>query len=279
MRKYYFSLRSNLQLLAFASLLFTFSQLNAQVGIGTTNPQATLNVAAQNDDTNVGLIIPSVSNNTNIASLKGTLAFSTATNGLMVVTDDNGSLLNLSSAASQVQTLETSVTVLDSIVTNLSTTNLTDIKIHENDLYFKDPTDQNYWLSASTLTYIFSSKGKTNEQKQLGVGSDGVDDSAGYYVPFSFAIMEITAQDAEGDDDREIRLFLQDNINSSEEGDIIFSDYDVNNIAENWTSSFTRNNSAGRLLAQVRDEGNGRRQGKWKDPIITVEVKKRIQIP
>jgi hypothetical protein len=48
MRKYYFSLRSNLLLLAFASLLFTFNQLNAQVGIGTTSPQAMLDIVASN---------------------------------------------------------------------------------------------------------------------------------------------------------------------------------------------------------------------------------------
>ena len=64
MRKYYFSLRSNLQLLAFASLLFTFSQLNAQVGIGTTNPQAMLDIVASdpaNPTAKDGFLMPRVS--------------------------------------------------------------------------------------------------------------------------------------------------------------------------------------------------------------------------
>ena len=64
MRKYYFSLRSNLQLLAFASLFFTFSQLNAQVGIGTTNPQAMLDVVASdpaNPTAKDGFLMPRVS--------------------------------------------------------------------------------------------------------------------------------------------------------------------------------------------------------------------------
>lgn len=63
MRKYYFSLRSNLQLLAFASLFFTFSQLNAQVGIGTTNPQAMLDVVASdpaNPTAKDGFLMPRV---------------------------------------------------------------------------------------------------------------------------------------------------------------------------------------------------------------------------
>lgn len=128
----------------------------AQIGIGTTNPQATLHIAAQSGDTNVGLVVPSVTNNDEIASVKGTMAFNSNTNGLMVVTDNTGSLLNLSSAASEVSSIGASVTALESTVANLSTTNLIDIKIHENDLYFKDPTDSDFWLSASSQTIIFS---------------------------------------------------------------------------------------------------------------------------
>ena len=64
MRKYYFSLKNNLHRLAFASLLFTLSQLNAQVGIGTTNPQAMLDVVASdpaNPTAKDGFLMPRVS--------------------------------------------------------------------------------------------------------------------------------------------------------------------------------------------------------------------------
>jgi hypothetical protein len=63
MRKYYFSLRSNLLLLAFASLLFTFNQLNAQVGIGTTSPNAMLDIHMDQPVVNgvTGFLVPRVS--------------------------------------------------------------------------------------------------------------------------------------------------------------------------------------------------------------------------
>ena len=63
MRKYYFSLKNNLHRLAFASLLFTLNQLNAQVGIGTTNPQAMLHIEApETPDHTTGILLPRVAN-------------------------------------------------------------------------------------------------------------------------------------------------------------------------------------------------------------------------
>jgi len=65
MRKYYFSLKNNLHRLAFASLLFTLSQLNAQVGIGTTNPQAMLEVyvdPTSSSNNKTGFLVPRVNN-------------------------------------------------------------------------------------------------------------------------------------------------------------------------------------------------------------------------
>lgn len=162
----------------------------AQIGIGTTNPQATLHIAAQSGDTNVGLVVPSVTNNDDIASVKGAMAFNTNSNGLMVVTDD-----------------------------------------------------------------------------------------AGYYIPYNFAIIQITACDADGKANRRLDLALQNNVTSSSSGDVIFYDSDVDNRAEQWTDTndFTRNNSAGRLLARAWRGGTG--SNRWDDPIITVEIKQRIQIP
>ena len=50
MRKYYFSLRNNLLLSAFTVLFFTLFTASAQVGIGTTTPQAMLDVVASDPD-------------------------------------------------------------------------------------------------------------------------------------------------------------------------------------------------------------------------------------
>jgi hypothetical protein len=271
MRKYYFSLRSNLLLLAFASLLFTFNSINAQVGIGTTDPQATLHIVAQGTQ-NVGLVVPSVTNNDHIAGTRGTIAYNSEDNGLMVVTDDNRTMLNLSSAANSVTAIQASANAIQNTLSGLNSTNISDIKIHENDLYFKDPSNSDFWLSASTLTYIFSAKGDLGDDEEyLGVGEDGVSSAAGYYIPFAFAIMEITAQDSEGENNREIRLFLQNNISSGSRGHQIFVNTNVDDRSEFWTTGFVRNNSAGRLLVELDKDDDH-----WEDPIIVVKIKKRI---
>ncbi len=80
MRKYYFSLRSNLHILAFASLLFTFNSINAQVGIGTTDPQAMLDVVASDPDNPTakdGFLMPRVTSLTQDfqATAVGTMVF------------------------------------------------------------------------------------------------------------------------------------------------------------------------------------------------------------
>lgn len=94
MRKYYFSLRSNLQLLAFASLLFTFSQLNAQVGIGTTNPQAMLDVVASDPDNPTakdGFLMPRVTSLSQDfqSTTTGTMVFYSGSTGV-----GNGNMKN-----------------------------------------------------------------------------------------------------------------------------------------------------------------------------------------
>ena len=86
MRKYYFSLRSNLLLLAFASLLFTFNQLNAQVGIGTTSPQAMLDIAASDPDNPTakdGFLMPRVTSLTQDfqSTATGTMVFYNGSTG------------------------------------------------------------------------------------------------------------------------------------------------------------------------------------------------------
>lgn len=63
MRKYYFSFQSNLLLLALISLFFNVNTLRAQVGIGTTNPQAMLHIEAPaTPDHMTGILLPRVAN-------------------------------------------------------------------------------------------------------------------------------------------------------------------------------------------------------------------------
>ncbi len=80
MRKYYFSLRNNLLLSAFTVLFFTLFTASAQVGIGTTTPQAMLDVVASdpaNPTAKDGFLMPRVTSLTQDfqATAVGTMVF------------------------------------------------------------------------------------------------------------------------------------------------------------------------------------------------------------
>lgn len=279
-----FSTRHNFFVSTFLIAILFYLPIQGQVGmvgLNTSMPRATLDVVSQGN-TNVGIVLPRVSDNNHLSNSEGNLAMNDSNDEILL--RDLTTQINLLSL-NDVSELSEQLEDLENSLENLSTTSLQDLKIYGNDLYFRDPADPDYWLSLESELLIFSVKGGVyddwdNKKTNLSVANNNVEDDTGYYIAHDFAIIRITASDADGESDREIRLRLQNNLNSNEEGVVIFEDTDVDNRAESWTSEseFTRNNSAGRLLAQAKDEG-GRRGSEWADPIITVEVKKRIQIP
>ena len=87
MRKYYFSLPINLPLSAFTVLFFTLFTAGAQVGIGTTTPQAMLDVVASdpaNPTAKDGFLMPRVTSLTQDfqATAVGTMVFYSGPTGV-----------------------------------------------------------------------------------------------------------------------------------------------------------------------------------------------------
>ena len=268
--------------LCFLLVLLCPSHTNGQAGINTTAPRASLDVVSANAN-NVGIILPRVTNNNSLSNSNGNLSLNTTSEELLFKdTESHKDLMCLD----QTSVLDQQIEDMENSLSNLSTnSSISDLRIYDNNLFFRDPTDSNYWLSADSELLIFSRVGtmdrsnSTDDRSNLAAADRQVEDDAGYYIPYNFAIIQITACDADGKANRRLHLALQNNVTSSSSGEVIFYDSDIDNRAEQWTDTndFTRNNSAGRLLARAWRGGSG--SDRWDDPIITVEIKQRIQIP
>tara|TARA_R110000868_G_scaffold358787_1_gene620506 strand:+ start:1268 stop:1996 length:729 start_codon:yes stop_codon:yes gene_type:complete len=174
--------------------LLTVSTTLAQVGIGTTNPKATLHIVSEGSspDNEKGVIIPKVS----------TLVTSTTSapveTGLIVYYD----------GTDPSTTLPEGMYLFKGEWQIVSTSTQENFIISNGELFVNDST-RGKFLSAGVSTIIYSDQSRDISDRYLlssGKASGGDDDEAGYLLPFDCTVVYISVYSTDSDPNAQVHL-------------------------------------------------------------------------
>ena len=161
----------------FFALALVASFAFGQVGIGTSNPQATLHIAADPDApaNQKGLLLPTVN------TLPQATSQDPIEKGLLVYYDGTDELLGQ----------EEGLFIYIEGWKTLNVIQQENLFYDDGELFVKDPV-RNKFLSSSTITLVFSEDDRRIDSKFLtpsGGTQNGAYELAGYYLPFNCTVV------------------------------------------------------------------------------------------